>query len=97
MNTMMNRPMGGAWRLGGLQRILFAVLLVAAPRLAAGDEPPAGAKADRPAVTGVDLVVDPSRVAVGGRIGAGLHDVVEGRIDPDRKAIAAHGAAEPPG
>ena len=60
MNMMMNRPMGLARRLGSLQGILFAVLLVAAPRLAAGDEPPAGDKADEPAATGLELVVDPA-------------------------------------
>ena len=60
MNTMMNRAMGRARRLGSLQGILFAVLLVAAPRFAAGGEPPADAKADKPAATGLELIVDPA-------------------------------------
>jgi hypothetical protein len=59
MSTIPNRSTELAWRSGGLRAASLALVMIAASGAAAAAEPPA-AKADKPAETGVELLVDPA-------------------------------------
>jgi hypothetical protein len=59
MSTIPNRSTERAGRSGGLRAASLALVMIAASGATAAGEPPA-AKADKPAETGVELLVDPA-------------------------------------